>query len=133
MIGAAVLQKAIYTALNGISVAVFDDVPATNTLKKYVTIGTSPFGRPFDTHDSEGSERFPQIDVWHNPEDSVKGMRTVQLIMDEVDARLHNAKLPLDAGHMLSLQLDFDQVTWENVNGKRWNRGIMRYRALISE
>lgn len=134
MIGEAVLQKAIYAALNGMTVGgtavgVYDELPTT-TLTRYVVIGETAVSRPWDTHDSEGSESFPTIHAWSK----AKGSREVQLIMEEIDARLHNVKLVLDTGSTVLLQRDFSQVLREEVNtGETWRHGVMRYRALITQ
>lgn len=132
MIGASVLQAAIYTALTtpAISVQVFDEVPQGTTLAKYAVIGTVPFERQWDTHDTEGSEQFHQVDVWSN----AKGAREVQLIMEEIDARLHNQPLTMASGQLVLLQRDFANVLKDQpVPGETWRHGVIRYRALISE
>lgn len=132
MIAASVLQTAIYTALTtpAMSVQVFDEVPQGTDLTKYVTIGETAFERAWDTHDSEGSEQFPQVNAWS----SAKGSREVQLIMEEIDARLHNQPLTLASGQLVLLQRDFATVLREQPNpGETWRHGVLRYRAIISE
>jgi hypothetical protein len=133
VISASVLQTAIYTALTSappISAAVYDEVPQGTTLSKYVVIGDTPLERPWDTHDSEGSEQYPQLDIWSK----AKGAREAQLIMEEIDARLHNAQLTLSAGQMVLMQRDFARVFKDQpVAGETWRHGVLRYRVIIAE
>lgn len=128
MIGSLALQKAVYTALTGIAgVGLYDEVPTTAALP-YVVIGQTSLERPWDTHDSEGSEEFVQIDVWSR----YKGATQVKQVMAEVDNRLHDASMALEAGSLVLLQRDFAQVLKETVGAETWRHGVMRYRALIS-
>jgi hypothetical protein len=99
-------------------------------LSKYVVIGDTALERPWDTHDSEGSEQYPQLDIWSN----AKGAREAQLIMEEIDARLHNVLLALSAGQTVLLQRDLARVFKDQpVAGETWRHGILRYRVLVTE
>jgi hypothetical protein len=133
VIAASVLQTAIYTALTTappISAPVYDEVPQGTVLSKYVVIGDTALERPWDTHDSEGSEQYPQLDIWSN----AKGAREAQLIMEEIDARLHNVLLALSAGQTVLLQRDLARVFKDQpVAGETWRHGILRYRVLVTE
>ena len=132
MIAASPLQAAIYTALTvpAMSAGVYDEVPQGTVLTKYIVIGTTVLERPWDFHDSEGSEQFHQVDVWSK----ATGAKEVQLLLEDIDARLHNQPLTLSSGQLVLLQRDFSTVLREQTTiGEIWRHGVARYRAIISE
>ena len=65
---------------------------------------------------------------------SLYTIRSERLLMEEIDARLHNQALPLSSGQLVLLQRDDSRVLKEEVRpGETWRHGVLRYRALISE
>lgn len=130
MIASAALQKAVFVALSGnITGTVHDEVPA-NTPAPYTVIGETT-ERPWDAHDSDGSEETLTIHLWS----STPGSTQVKTILAQIDALLHHQSLALDgAPYLVMLRREFVTVLKdESVTGETWRHGVMRYRALISE
>lgn len=129
MIASAALQKAVYVALGGITGGVYDEVPPS-TASPYTVIGETT-ERPWDTHDTDGSEETLVLHVWS----STKGSTQVKTIMAQIDALLHHQTLVMEgSAYLVMLRREFVTVLKdETVAGETWRHGVMRYRALISE
>ena len=128
MIAAGALQTAIYAALNGvISAAVYDAVPS-GSASPYVVIGETT-DAPWDTMTDEGSQETVTLHVWSR----ASGYLEVKNLMQEVDAVLHNAILPLTGATMVNMQREFMGTFSDLDLGVLWRRGEMRYRVWISQ
>jgi hypothetical protein len=130
VIASIALQKAVFAALNGnVTGGVYDQIPV-RTPSPYTVIGETVSERPWDTHDSEGSEEVIMIHVWSLSNGSVE----VKEIMGEIDDLLHDASaLPLETGDLVLLHRDYMTVLKEEVKpGETWRHGVLRYRALIT-
>jgi hypothetical protein len=129
VIAPGALQSALYAALNGaIGAPVYDEVPA-GAVMPFVTIGEGT-ERPWDTMTDRGSEETLQIYVWSR----AKGFREVNAIATAIDAVLHDAALTMTGATMVSLRREFyEKFTEPGEAGEMWRRGVMRYRATITE
>lgn len=135
MIASWEIQKAVFTALTTptqITGAVFDEDPRTSgtaTSPPYTVIGET-VERPWDTHDSDGSEEEITLHTWSR----MKGSSEVKQIMAAIDTRLHDVKLTLSSGAMVGgFQRTFSQVLREQqASGETWRHGIVRYMARIT-
>lgn len=116
------LQKAIFSALDAaLSVPVYDAVPQ-DAVQPYVVLA-SQLSVPDDPLNSRRDERHFYINVWSGKGDSSglgpKGQRQALEIMGQIDAALHQARLPMDTGRMVRSyvvrklsQPDIDGETW---------------------
>lgn len=95
------LHKAILATLkDGLSVPVYDAVPQ-GTSFPYVTVDTSITANA-DALVERIDERFVFLNVWSQ----VRGQEEVLSIIGEIDGLMHNNKLELDDGYVVSIQVD---------------------------
>lgn len=95
------LHKAILATLkDGLSVPVYDAVPQ-GTPFPYVTVDTSITANA-DALVERIDERFIFLNVWSQ----VRGQEEVLSIIGEIDRLMHNNKLELDHGYVVSIQVD---------------------------
>ena len=130
MIASAELQAAIFTALSGnITGGVYDEAPP-GAQPPYTLIGETT-ERPWDTHDSDGSEETIVLHVWSQQ----KGSTETKTIIAEIDALLHHQTLALGgSATLVMLRREFMTVMKdEEIPGELWRHGVVRYRSLISE
>lgn len=111
------LQQAIYAALNGnlgTGVAVYDHVPQDASYP-YVSIDAQEMAEA-DYVTERMDERFIYLSVWSQ----YRGQTEVQEILAAIDAALHNKRLPMNTGTMItckikrkSSRIDADGVTYQ--------------------
>lgn len=98
------LHKALLAALTvspgGLSCRVYDGVPQ-GTAYPYVTIDSFVSSKA-DHLRERVDERFVYLNVWSE----ARGQGQVMGIIGEIDALLHNARLSLDTGSVVSVQID---------------------------
>lgn len=95
------LHKAILATLkDGLSVPVYDAVPQGASFP-YVTVDTSITANA-DALVERIDERFIFLNVWSQ----VRGQEEVLSIIGEIDRLMHNNKLELDHGYVVSIQVD---------------------------
>lgn len=95
------LHKAILATLkDGLSVPVYDAVPQGASFP-YVTVDTSITANA-DALVERIDERFIFLTVWSQ----VRGQEEVLSIIGEIDRLMHNNKLELDHGYVVSIQVD---------------------------
>lgn len=110
-------QKAIYTALTAGSpapaFAVYDAVPAGAAYPYVVLSGHQAV--PDDPLASRRDERWFYLSVWS----TYKGQKEVLEIMAEIDARLHQQRLPLETGRMVRAYVT-RKLTLAEPDGATW-------------
>jgi hypothetical protein len=129
MMAPGALQSALYAALNGsIGMSVYDEVPP-GTAMPYVTIGEGT-ERPWDTMSDSGSEETVWVQIWSE----AKGFKQINTTAAAIDAVLHDAALTVTGATMVSMRREFfEKFTEAGDAGEMWRRGVMRYRATITE
>lgn len=103
------LQVALFDRLTDevVSCKTYDQVPM-NTPYPYVTIG-SEISNNDDTLAGRREIRLVYLTVWSDFE----GQEEVKRIMGEIDAALHERKLPLTTGRVVSIRVTRKQATPE--------------------
>lgn len=94
------LHKAIFSALGGLTVPIYDAVPQGSSYP-YVSMGTMTSG-DFDFLSDRKDERFVFLTIWSES----KGQQEVMSIISEIDALLHDAALNLDTGRVAMIKID---------------------------
>lgn len=116
-------HRALWAALQGLSVPVYDGVPH-NAALPYVTI---------DTHvaldDDRLRERHTLLSTFLNIWSERRGQAEVLSIMAELDGLLHRQRLALEAGHVASLRVE-DKSTLRDQDGETFS-GRVTLRVAI--
>lgn len=94
------LHKALFAKLGALSTPVYDAVPQ-GTAYPYITIDMSAASN-MDALVERTQERFVYLNVWSES----RGQEQVLGIIGDIDAALHNVRLTLDTGTVVSVRVD---------------------------
>ena len=120
------LQKAIYTALTGAGLTVFDYVPDNEDGFPYVTIGEDTLV-DWDTKVINGFNTPLMIHTWSRG----VGRKECKDIQGTIYSTLHNQTLPMD-DHTMFLMRRESSLTKLDPDGVT-RHGVCTYRILMSE
>lgn len=130
MIQLAELREWVFEQLNGaITGGVYSRVPTTAT--KPYTVIASQTSVPWDTETDEGSEDTVTLSLFDDG--TAPSPVRIEGIMSQIDAILHGARVTLDGGEEGWMEREFADTYQETVGTSVTWRGILRYRAHISE
>lgn len=129
MYAADAVQAAIYQALTGAGLTVYDYVPPGAQMP-YVVIGHLT-ETPDELHDSEGSDLTATLHVWSD----ATGTKQTNDILAAIDAVLHHRALAVDGAHCWSCVREFTEVErdMDVETGRPLRHAIVRYRIGLQE
>jgi len=125
MPAATELQAAIYSALTGAGLTVYDAVPE-NAAFPYVTIGYSQ-ELPFDTHTSRGREIVSTIHIWSR----YPGAKEIKELAATVISTLDRTSLTLPNWHHVYTL--FDSATYLQDPDGITRHAVVEFRSLLQQ
>ena len=121
------IQGAIFSALQSMTPAVYDDVPdqAGGLTFPYIVIGDAT-SRDWSDDTYTGTDNTVTIHVWSR----YPGYLEAKELMREIDARLNRAELTVADASLLTCDLEYAEAMRDPDGETR--HGVMRFRVVVT-